>query len=83
MAVQEDAFKIPESAPVNCQNTPENIPKDKQATTEQSHPPLLTPNFKSVEQTQPQENLVNESSSTPSKKKRSLKAQTKKQGKKR
>jgi len=42
----------------------------------------LTSNFKSVEQTQPQEMIINESSSTPSKKKRSLKAQTKKQSKK-
>jgi hypothetical protein len=84
MALQEDVFKVPESVPVICNKVlPENIPMEKQATSEQDHQILLTSNFKSVEQTQPQEMTLNECSSTPSKKKRSLKAQTKKQSKKR
>jgi len=60
----------------------ENIPMEKQASAEQSQI-VLTSNFKSVEQTQSQDMMINENSSTPSRKKRSLKAQTKKQAKKR
>ena len=55
---------------------------EKQASAEQSQI-VLTSNFKSVEQTQSQDMMINENSSTPSRKKRSLKAQTKKQAKRR
>jgi len=83
MNVQEDVFKVPESIQVISKIMPENIPMEKQqASSELGHPTLLTANFKSVEQTQSQEMMINECSSTPSKKKRSLKAQTKKLSKK-
>jgi len=38
MALQEDVFKVPESVPVICNKVlPENIPMEKQATSEQGH----------------------------------------------
>jgi hypothetical protein len=77
MAVQEDVFKIPENVAISTKNTVENIPAEKQASSEHSQS-NMTANFKSVEQSQQPETLMNESSSTPTKKKRSLKAQTKK-----
>jgi hypothetical protein len=82
MAVQEEVFKVPEQVQVISKMQSENIPMEKQASTEQSQI-VLTSNFKSVEQTQSQDMMINENSSTPSRKKRSLKAQIKKQAKKR
>lgn len=77
MAVQEDVFKIPENVAITTKNTAENIPAEIQASSEHSQS-NMTGTFKSVEQSQQPETLMNESSSTPTKKKRSLKAQTKK-----
>jgi poly(A) polymerase Pap1 len=81
MTVQEEVFKVPQPVPSITKIASENIQLEKQASSE-GNQTLLTANFKSVEQTQSQEMVFSETASTPSKKKRSLKAQTKKQSKK-
>lgn len=70
MAVQEEAFKAPEPMPVLTKCQTEAAPAEKPTSD-------VNNMFKSVES-----DAGNDCSSTPSKKKRSLKAQTKKQSKK-